>query len=347
MINSSEKLNTLNTVMDNNLIEEKKFISIQSNLENAEGKHEIIKIKLGEDGKPRALVFEDIDKTLLHLEPTYKEIRKKMWPEAVARDGLEEFSKVHLDGFRLGTMWRELYRIYGIYSLGKEEWKDANIYQKDFLAKGKEGEHIDKPGDEYHEFSNGLLEKFDEIASKTVEEQAKENPHFFDDAKIGPMYKFNTILKRLQIPIVGMTANPRKFAEALCKYSGLAEVFIVCATDTDVPGTKEYKVKWSIEDLEKKGLPIPYSALMGVGDSDKDAGSVSRYKELVKNEHPDVDGSGVIVIANDEELEDAVEKLKGIKNIKIHSFNYNKVPVDKNGDAEFFSKDRGQYYQEL
>ena len=343
-----EKINTPNTVMDNNQIEKAKFISIPSSLENANGEHEQIKIKLGEDGKPRALVFEDIDKTLLHLEPTYKEIRKKMWPEAVARDGLEEFSKVHLDGFRLGTMWRELYRIYGIYSLGKEEWKDANIYQKEFLAKGKEGEHIDEPGDEYHELSNSLLEKFDDIAAKTVEEQAKENPHFFDDAKIGPMYKLNAIYKRLQIPVVGITANPRKFTEALCKYTGLAEVFIVCATDTDVSGTKKYKMKWVTKQLEEKGLPVPYDNFLFIGDSpDGDVGNASEYPELVAEEHPEASVSGIVIIENEKDLEEAVKKLSGINDINIHTFDYTKVPTDKNGDPMLFSKNRGKFLNRL
>jgi len=348
MNNSFEqKPDTLNTVLDNNKIEDVKFISITSDLENAGGEHENIKIKLGEDGKPRLLVFEDIDKTLLHLEPTYNEIRKNMWPEAVAQDGLSEFSKVHLDGFRLGTMWRELYRIYGIYSLGKSEWRDVNIYQKDFLASGKEGEHIDEPGDKYHEFSDDLLKKFDEIAARTVEEQAKDDPHFFDESKIGPMFKLNTLYKRLQIPVVGMSANPKKFIEALCKYTGLASNFIMCASDTDVPGTKEYKMKWLTDQLEKKGLPVPYDRLLVIGDSPVgDVGSASKYKQLIRNEHPEVSASGIVIIANENDLEDAVIKLKEVNDIDIHTFDYTKVPTDK-GESMLFSRNRGRFLQRL
>lgn len=350
MTNSFErKINTLKTAMDNNQTEEKKFISIQSSLENARGGHENIKIKLGEDGKPRLLVFEDIDKTLLHLEPTYNEIRKNMWPDAVAQDGLEEFSKVHLDGFRLGTMWRELYRIHAIYDLGKEEWKNVNTYMEEFLAPGKEGEHIDEPGNQYYEISNKLLEDFDNIAATTVERQAKEDPNFFESAKIGPMYKLNTLYKRLEIPVVGMSANPRKFIEAICKYTGLAENFIVCATDTDVSGTKEYKMQWLTKQLEEKGLPVPYDSLLVIGDSPVgDVGSASKYKQLVKSEHPEISASGIVIIENEKDLEYAVEKLKEIKeDINIHTFDYTKVPTDKNGDPMLFSKNRGKFLNRL
>lgn len=329
-------------------MEEKKRVSIQSNLENAEGGHEDINIKLEADGKPKLLVFEDIDKTLLHLEPTYNEIRKNMWPEAVAKDGLEEFSKVHLDGFRLGTMWRELYRIYAIYTLGKEEWKNSNTYTEEFLASGKEGEHIDEPGNKYYELSNKLLEKFDDIAAQTVEKQAKENPNLFEDAKINPVYKLNTLYKRLGVPIVGMSANPRKFIEAVCKYTGLSERFIACATDTDVAGTKEYKMKWLTEQLEKKGLPVPYDRLLVIGDSPLgDVGSASKFQKLVASEHPEVNASGIVIIASDEDLKVAGEKLSNVDDINIHTFDYTKVPMDEKGDPMLFSKNRDKFLNEM
>ncbi|NVN96827.1 HAD family hydrolase [Candidatus Nomurabacteria bacterium] len=332
-----------------NKIEENNRTSISSSLENAQGINENFSIKLEKDGKPKLVVFEDIDKTLLHLEPTYNEIRKNMWPEAVERDGIEEFSKVHLDGFRLGTMWRELYRIYGIYNLGKEEWKNPDIYIKEFLSEGKEGENIDNPGDKYHEISDELLRKFDDIAAETVEKQAKENPDFFNEAKIEPTYKLNSLYKRLGIVVVGMSANPRKFIDAICKYTELSENFIDCATDTDVPGTKEYKMQWLINRLEKKGLSIPYDRLLVIGDSPLgDVGSASRFQKLVKNEHPEVSASGIVIIESDNDMKVAIEKLKDINDINIHTFDYTKVPVsEKNGKPELFSKNRKDFYKEI
>ncbi len=331
-----------------NNIEENKRISIASSLEKSNGENESFSIKLEKDGKPKLVVFEDIDKTLLHLEPTYNEIRKNMWPEAVAKDGIEEVSKVHLDGFRLGTMWRELYRMYGIYTLGKEEWKDSNVYTEEFLSEGKEGENIDKPGDKYHEFSDELLRKFDDIAAETVEKQAKENPDFFNEAKIESTYKLNSLYKRLGVVVVGMSANPRKFINAICKYTGLSENFIDCATDTDVSGTKEYKMQWLIDRLEKKGLSVPYDRLLVIGDSPLgDVGSASRFQKLVKSEHPEVSASGIVIIESENDMDVAVEKLKDINDINIHTFDYTKVPKNKDGNPELFSKNRKDFYKNI
>ena len=323
-------------------------VNITGRLENSSNKQIDFSIKLESDGKPKLVVFEDIDKTLLHLEPTYNEIRKNMWPEAVEKDGIEAVSKVHLDGFRLGTMWRELYRMYAIYTLGKVEWKDANIYAEEFLAPGKDGENIDTPGDIYHEQSDELLKKFDDIAEKTVEDQAKTNPNFFDDAKIKQTYKLNSLYKRLGVVVVGMSANPRKFINALCKYTGLADSFLDCATDTDVSGTKEYKMQWLIKRLEEKGLSIPYDRLLVIGDSPLgDVGSASRFQKLVKHEHPEVSASGIVIIESDEEMKSAIDKLNETTDINIHTLDYTKVPENKDGDQELFSKGRDEFYKKI
>ncbi len=329
-------------------LETNKRVEITSSLENRSGINENFSIKIEKDGKPKLVVFEDIDKTLLHLEPTYNEIRKNMWSEAVKRDGIESVSKVHLDGFRLGTMWRELYRMHGIYNLGKEEWKDPNVYSEEFLSIGKDGENIDKPGDKYHEFSDKLLRKFDDIAAATVENQAKENPHFFDDAKIESTYKLNSLYKRLGVVVVGMSANPRKFIDSICKYTGLSDNFIDCATDTDVPGTKEYKMEWLIKRLEDKGLSVPYDRLLVIGDSPVgDVGSASRFQKLVKEKHPEVSASGIVIIGSDADLKVAIDKLENINDINIHTFDYTKVPENKNGKPELFSKGRDEFYKKM
>lgn len=296
------------------------------------------------------VVFEDIDKTLLHIEPAYREIRKIMWPEEVKKEGLDNFSKVHLDGFRLGTMWRELYRIYGIYHLGEEKWKDPKFYKEDFLAAGKKGEHIDEAGNELHELADELLQKFDTIAAGVVEKQAKENPELFESSKIAPMYKLNTLYKRLGIPVVGMTANPRKFIEALCKYTGLSEQFLDCATDTDVLKAKEYKMLWLIERMKQNGLNIPYDKILVIGDSASgDVGSASRFQELIRQEHPEVSASGVLIVEGDEDIENALKVFdeENIDDINIQAFNYRETPLDKRGDPQLFSKFRDKFLSKL
>jgi phosphoglycolate phosphatase-like HAD superfamily hydrolase len=334
----------------NNAEENPKYIrkSFTSNLERADNSFESFSIKLDSNNKPPLVVFEDIDKTLLHLEPTYTEIRKIMWGDAVKQDGIEEVSKVHLDGFRLGTMWRELYRMHAIYKLGKLEWKDAQLYEEEFLAPGMEGEHIDEPGDKLHEECNIYLNNFDDIAALTVEKQAKENPNFFDESKIKSMYKLNTLYKRAGVVIVGMTANPKKFANALCKYAGLGEYFIDCATDTDVPGTKEYKMLWLISKLEKIGIQIPYDKLLVIGDSPLgDAGSAERLAILLKEKFPEFKASGIVIIQNKEEGIIAQEKLKNTTHIKKSTFNIDNVPLDKDGVPDLVSKNRKTFYTDL
>lgn len=330
--------------------QEKKRENFTSALAKADGSHENFSIKLEKDGKPPLLVFEDIDKTLLHIEPTYKEIRKKMWPHEVEKEGLEEFSKVHLDGFRLGTMWRELYRMHGIYQLGKEEWKNPDVYEKEFLAAGKPGEHVDDNGDEYHELADKLLQQFDAIAAEVVEQQAKENPQLFESSKIGPLYKLNAIYKKMGVPVVGMTANPRKFIEALCKYTGLSEQFLDCATDTDVLKAKEYKMQWLAERLEKKGLPIPYDRLLVIGDSPKgDVGSASRFQKLEKEKHPEVSASGILIVEGDADVEKAINVFSenNIDDINIQAFNYKKTPLDEKGDPQLYSKFRELFLSKI
>ena len=319
-----------------------------SNLQKADGTFESFSIKLDKDGKPPLIVFEDIDKTLLHLEPTYKEIRKVMWPDAVEKDGIEEVGRVHLAGFRLGTMWRELYRMHAIYDLGKTKWKDADLYAEEFLAKGMPGEHIDEPGDPLHKKCDELLEKFDDIAASTVEKQAKENPEFFDEAKIQPIYKLNALYKRLGVVIVGMTANPKKFANALCKYAGLGESFMDCATDTDVPGTKEYKMQYLIKQLEAKGINIPYDKILIIGDSPLgDVGSGSKFQKLEKEKHPEVKTKGIVINGNEEDLIVAINKLKEVIDMEIHAIDTSKVPLDKHNNPDFTTKGRPYFYTEI
>ncbi|MCX6754182.1 MAG: HAD family hydrolase [Candidatus Nomurabacteria bacterium] len=322
--------------------------SFTSNLENADGNFESFSIRLDKDGKPPLIVFEDIDKTLLHLEPTYKEIRKAMWPEAVSKDGIEEVGRVHLAGFRLGTMWRELYRMHAIYNLGKTEWKNPDKYEEEFLAVGKDGENIDEPNDPLHIECDKLLEKFDDIAASTVEKQAKENPNFFDEAKIQPIYKLNALYKRLGVVIVGMTANPKKFANALCKYAGLGESFIDCATDTDVPGKKEYKMQYLIKQLEAKGIKIPYDKILIIGDSPLgDVGSGSKFQKLEKEEHPEVRTKGIVINGNEEDLIVAINKLKETTDMEINAIDVNQVPIDKHGNPDLTQKGRDKFYTEI
>jgi phosphoglycolate phosphatase-like HAD superfamily hydrolase len=322
--------------------------SFTSRVEKSDGTFEALSIKMEKDGKPKLFVFEDIDKTLLHLEPTYMKIREAMWPEAAKKEGIELVSKVHLDGFRLGTMWRELYRMHGIYSLGRDDWRDSNFYEQDFLAPGKAGEHIDKPGDPLHEEADKMLQKFDDIAAQVVEAQAKADPDFFKNSKIKPMFKLNAIYKRLGVPVVGMSANPRKFIEAICKHTGLAEQFLDCATDTDVPGTKEFKMRWLAARAEENGLHVPYDRLLVIGDSALgDVGSASRFQQLAASEHPEVSAAGILIVDNEKDIAEGVRKLEGVRDIDVRALDYKKVPFDDKGVPILGSGRRDEFLTQI
>jgi len=156
---------------------------ITSELERPDNSRAVIDVELSGD-KPKQLIFWDIDGTLLDLAEIYKPIRQAMWPKAVARDGLEEVSRVHLAGFRLGTMWRELYRMHAIYELNKIEWKDVSLYENEFLSPGKPGEKIDEAGDYYHQLADDMLNQFDEAAVSAIASEYERNPTLFVNVRI-------------------------------------------------------------------------------------------------------------------------------------------------------------------
>ncbi len=220
-----------------------------------------------------------------------------------------------------------------------------NSWQKECLEN-----IIDELGDPLHIKCDKILEEFDTIAADTVERQAKENPEFFEEAKIKPVYKLNALYKRLGVVMVGMTANPKKFANALCKYAGLGEFFMDCATDTDVPGKKEYKMQYLIKQLEEMGIKIPYDKLLVIGDSPiGDVASGSRFKKLKKDDHPETSVSGIVINGNEEDLAVAIKKLidEKINDININAIDTSKVPLNKRGEADLTSKGRDQFYTNI
>lgn len=56
--------------------------------------------------------------------------------------------------------------------------------------------------------------------------------------------------------------------------------------------------------------------------------------------------SGIVIIANENDLENAVMKLKEVNDIDIHTFDYTKVPTDK-GESMLFPRNRGRFLQRL
>lgn len=328
-------------------------INIQSNLERVDGLRENFKIDLLPDGKPRIVAFCDIDKTFIHLEPAYEEIRKALWPEAVKKEGIAEVNHVHLGGFKLGTMWRELDRMHRIYELGQEKFKDVEIYKKEILGRGMEGEHIDTIGDTLHEEMDVKLKNYDEVAAEVIEQMYKKDPNSFDKGKIGPVYHLADIYKRLGVPMVAMSANPKKFLNAVLKYAGLSEHFIDCASDTDVPGLKEYKMKYLINILENKGLEIPYDRLVIIGDSaEGDVGSGPRFKKLMNKEEPDLNivVKGLLVVDNEKDLQNTVSSISHDRELcdSVQALDLSGVPISKVDGAYLMAgKNKEKFLKQL
>ncbi|MBU1039121.1 hypothetical protein KKC17_02745 [Patescibacteria group bacterium] len=339
--------------MELNKEKEKTFIEVESNLEKPDGSREIFKINLLPDGKPKLIAFCDIDKTFVHLEPCYKEIRKTLWPKAVDKEGLEEVTRVHLAGFRLGTMWRELDRMHRIYELGQEQYKDSDVYSREILGSGKEGEYIDQPGNSLYEQANKMLETFDNVAAEVVEKMYQADADSFNEGKIGPIYHLAAMYKRLGVPMMAMSANPKKFLNAVLKYTGLSEHFIDSASDTDVPGLKEYKMEYLMETLKNKGLNIPYDRLIILGDSPTgDVGSGPRFEKLMKAKNPDlqVTVKGLLVVENNNDLQSARQVVSQdqdlIKSVQI--LDLSSVPVSKiDGSYLLAGKNQKDFLKEV
>lgn len=301
-------------------------IKVESSLVRLDGARTVFDIYLSADGKPELLVFWDIDKTLVDLEVVYRLIRPILWPKAVALNGIDEVSRVHLAGFKLGTMWRELYRMYGIYELGKTNWKDSAIYEAEFLAPGRPGEQIDEAGNLYHDLADHLLAQFDLVASRIVIEQYQRDPEIFISARLKPTYKLAQQYLEGGVPMVGMSANPRKFINTVCQCTGLTDFFVDCASDTDVPGLKEYKIEHLCHSLEGKGISVPYDRLLIIGDSlIGDLGSGPRFAKLMQSKDLDVKVSvkGLLVVENEvaaKEAEASIElnsELRGVDILRL------------------------------
>ena len=72
---------------------------------------------------------------------------------------------------------------------------------------------------------------------------------------------------------------------------------------------------------------------------------VDAIKELVKNEHPEVSASGIVIVENDEDINNAIEKFdkENIGNINIQSFNTKETPINKRGEPDLISKHRSGF----
>ncbi len=281
---------------DNTL--EKKWISVPSELEGLDGKKKNIKVELMKDGQPRALAFFDIDGTLAHLEM----VHGKAIAELFSDEDPTELEQTYYRGFKLGNSFREFDRMRGIYvgidEVKHPEWKDPEIYLKErFIPHTKE---IDESNNSAHNVAAAILKKYGEVAAQICDELYKKNPAEFEKANIAPIFKLAQMYSRLGIPMVGFTANAKVLVDKLAKYLKLSDIFLDIATDETMQGGgKEVAIKYLIDELESKGIPIPKGRMIFVGDSLRgDIGTSLTARE----NNAGIFGQGILVLKDRDAL---------------------------------------------
>jgi len=261
-----------------------------------------------------------------------------------------ELEQTYYRGFKLGNSFREFDRLRGIYIDGHIEWKDPEIYLRDRFT--SQAEEIDQPGHLAHNIAAGILKEYGEIASAICDELYQKNPEKFEKANIAPIFKLAQMYSRLGIPMVGFTANAKVLVDKLAKYLKLSDIFIDIATDeTMAGGGKEVAIKYLIDELESKEIPIPKGRMIFVGDSLRgDIGTSLTARE--KNEG--IFGQGILVLKDRDallEIERQINtdpKLRQIAdNIDVRGLVIGDVPLDEKGNPMLLSRFREKFLKKL
>ena len=324
----------------------KKWISVQSELEDLVGEKKEIKLELMDDGKPRAMVFFDIDGTLAHLSIIHSKAIQELFPE----EDPKELEEIYFKGFKLGNSFREFDRMKGIYVDGKKEWKDPEFYFKNrFIPNQKE---IDEPEHLAHNIADAILKEYGVIASRIADEIYKKTPEEFAKSNIQPIFILAKIYSQLGIPMVGFTANTKIFVDKLAKYLKLSDIFLDIATDeTMAGGGKEIAIQYLIKKLESKGIHIPKDRLIFVGDSLRGDIGISI---IAKNKNKEIYGKGILVLENKEaliqikkEISQNMELKKLVDSIDIYGFVVKDVPIGPDGEPMVISSFQEKFLEKL
>jgi phosphoglycolate phosphatase-like HAD superfamily hydrolase len=325
---------------------EKKWISVQSELEGLDGKKKNIKIELMGDGKPRAMAFFDIDGTLAHLDIIHGRAIARLFPDQEP----VELEETYYRGFKLGNSFREFDRMRGIYIDGHTEWKDPEVYLKErFILHTQE---IDEPGHSAHNIAAGILKEYGEIASQICDELYKNTPEEFEKANIAPIFLLALMYARLGIPMVGFTANAKVFVDKLAKYLKLSNIFVDIATDeTMVGGGKEVAIHHLLDEMKQKGIVIPEGRMIFVGDSLRgDIGTSLTARE----QSAGIFGQGILVLKDKNaliEMENQINSNPELRhiadNIDVHGFVVDDVPLDEKGNPILLSRFRDRFLKKL
>jgi phosphoglycolate phosphatase-like HAD superfamily hydrolase len=333
--------------------QEKKWINVSSELESVDGKKKDIKIELTADGKPRAVVFFDIDGTLAHLSAIHGKAIAKLFPDQEPK----ELEETYYKGFKLGNSFREFDRMRGIYIDGHVEWKDPEVYLKERFNSHKK--EIDEPRHSAHNIAAAILEEYGKVAAQICDDIYKKNPEEFEKANIAPIFKLAEMYARLGIPMVGFTANAKIFVDKLAKYLKLSEIFLDIATDeTMAGGGKEIAIHHLINEMEKKGLKMPERRMIFVGDSLRgDIGTSIKARE--KNEG--IFGQGILVLEDTKaliEMEKQINENPELRRIidemnrddklgGVYGFVVENVPLDEKGNPVILARFREKFLKKL
>lgn len=325
---------------------EKKYLSVQSELEGLDRNKKDIRIEIMEDGMPKAMAFFDIDGTLAHLSAIHSKAIQSIFPD----EDPKELTDTYFKGFRLGNSYREFDRMRGIYIDGHLEWKDPEFYFKNrFIPNARE---IDEKGHLDHNIAEKILKLYGESAAKIADEIYKNQPEEFENSNIEPIFILAKMFYELGIPMVGFTANAKIFVNKLAKYLKLSDIFLDIATDeTMTGGGKEVAILYLINKLEQKGLVVPKNHLIFVGDSLRgDIGTELKVKINNKN----VIGQGILVLKDKDSLikikkqinEDIT--LKNITNkVNVYGLMVDEVPLNEQRKPMFLSRFYDKFLEKL
>jgi phosphoglycolate phosphatase-like HAD superfamily hydrolase len=264
-----------------------KILEVKSNISAPESMKKLA-IRINEERVPETIAFFDIDQTLAHLEPIYREAIAGIFPE-VDKD---ELTETFVRGFKLGNSFREFDRMYHIYEKAAVSWKDPEIYIKERLneARGL----IDSPGNLAHTIAVEYIKAYGQQAAKIAEEKYKTHPEFFNLAKIGPLYKLLEIYKRSGFLMFGFTANTSYLVSRIAPYLGLDEYFLDIGTDEMMEGGgKEVAIERLLGVAQSQGFRLEGSELIFVGDSIRgDIGSGVKFCQ----KDPGFKAKGILVL---------------------------------------------------
>ncbi len=323
-----------------------KWITVSSELSGLDGQKKDIKVELMEDGKPRAVAFFDIDGTLAHLIAIHGQAIAKLFPD----QDPTELAETYYQGFKLGNSFREFDRMRGIYVDGHLEWKDLEFYLQNRF--NPHAEEIDRPGHLAHNIAAAILKEYGKIAAAACEELYQKSPEEFEKSNIAPIFLLARMYARLGIPMVGFTANAKIFVDKLAKYLKLSDIFLDVATDeTMIGGGKEIAIRYLINELESKGIPVPKDRLIFVGDSLRGDIGTSLF---ASGENRGISGQGILVLKDQKALIaiekqiNADPKLRRIAdNIDVHGFVVDDVPLDEKGNPMLLSRFRDKFLKKL